>query len=270
MPPQLPLELRPLPRYIPLEIEPDIKASLSDLLDFHWEVNAVRATFIIPENPNAALEVAFAGSCIVRLADEMPLSTEEDDSPNEGLVPNHFAYRVEGALFFRVQSETFKAVHPACAHYRFITGWTCLDVITGAEPRFKVVERDLLAIAENARVGLPVYRRKSGRGRRLFFDRQQNCEELIGEVVLAGTWFDNESVPHRAAIIKVLSEFSSKRCKEDADGDLAIDPSIPPPLTKDGYVYQFLPQFEGPEYESLDEAMWWAQNAPKGPITWDR
>lgn len=130
-----------MPKYIPLAVEPEIEAGLSDLLDFHWNVRGVKATFIIPENPNAALEVSFAGQCIVRLVDEMPLSTEEDDSPNEGLVAQHFAYRVEGALFFRVQSDGFKVVFGPVAHYRFITGWTCLDVVSGAEPIFTTVPR---------------------------------------------------------------------------------------------------------------------------------
>ena len=130
-----------MPKYIPLVVEPDIRSSLSNLLDFRWEPNAVRATFIIPGEPDAVLEVSFASPCIVRILDEMPLLTEIDDSPKEGLVPDHFAYRVEGALFFRVQSEAFKGMFKArtCSHYRFITGWGCLDVVTGAEPQFKVV-----------------------------------------------------------------------------------------------------------------------------------
>lgn len=255
-------------KMIPLIVQPEIKASLTDMLDFQWETSAVKATFIIPDSPNKALQVSFRGQCIVRILDEMALSTENDELA-EGLVADHFVYRVENALFFQTKSEAFKATHPAVAHYRFITGWTCLDVIAGAEPFFKVVERGVLAIAENAKVGLPVYRRKSGRDSRLFFDRQQSGEELIGDVVLAGTWFDNESVPHRAAIIRVRCEFSTKRYREDAAGDLVVDPSIPSPVTADGYVYRFLPQFDGPEYKSLDEALWWAQNAPKGPVTWD-
>ena len=129
-----------MPKYLPLEIEPTIKASLSDLLDFHWGVAAVRASFLMAD-PNKALEISFDGQCIVRLVDEMALSTEEDDSPNEGLVSDHFAYGVEGALFYRVQSEAFKTVYKNCAHYRFITGWTCLDIVTSAEPHFKVIQR---------------------------------------------------------------------------------------------------------------------------------
>jgi len=115
------------------------------MLDFHWGVRAVRATFLIPGRPTEALEVSFEDQCIVRLVDEMPLSTEADESPSEGLIPNHFAYRVEGALFFRMQSEAFKenakVGSGSCEHYRFITGWTCLDVVTGAQPRFTVVAR---------------------------------------------------------------------------------------------------------------------------------
>jgi hypothetical protein len=130
-----------LPKYIPFAIEPNIKSSISDLLDFEWNVQSIRATFIIPENLHVALEVSFAGQCIVRLVDETPLSTEDDDSANEGLVADHFAYRVEGALFFRVQSDIFKHIHEPCAHYRFITGWTCMDVATNVKPCFRVVPR---------------------------------------------------------------------------------------------------------------------------------
>lgn len=51
-----------MPKYIPLVIEPEIKTSLSDLLEFHWKVRAVKATFIMPARPDAALEVSFAVS----------------------------------------------------------------------------------------------------------------------------------------------------------------------------------------------------------------
>jgi hypothetical protein len=133
-----------LPKYIPLVIEPELKAGLSDLLELHWDVKGIRATFLMPD-ANTALEVSFAGQCVVRILDEMPLSTEADDSPNEGLVPDRFAYHVEGALFFRMQSdafkETVKVTRGSCNHYRFITGGTCLDVVTGAEPSFAVVAR---------------------------------------------------------------------------------------------------------------------------------
>jgi hypothetical protein len=46
---------------------------------------------------------------IVRILDEMPLSIETDPSASQGLVPNHFAYRVEGAPFSVSQSEAWQA-----------------------------------------------------------------------------------------------------------------------------------------------------------------
>lgn len=103
----------------------------------------------------------------------------------------------------------------------------------------------------------------------MFFDRHRNEEWIVGEVVLVGTFHDN-FVDQRVAIIKISSEFSSKRYKENAEGDWVIDTSIPAPQTPDAYVYQFLGAFGAPEFESLDEAKWWAKHAPRGPAIWDR
>jgi hypothetical protein len=137
-----------LPKYFPIIVEgfrsePSTGpfAGLSDLLDFHWEFGGVKARFGIVGRPDAELEVTFGDQCIVRLLDDTALSTEDDDSPDEGIVAGHFAYRVEGALFFRVQSELFKRTHEPVAHYRLLTGWTCLDVVTAAAPSFKIVTR---------------------------------------------------------------------------------------------------------------------------------
>lgn len=255
-------------KLIPLNIEPAIESIQTDMLDFHWGY-AVKALFVIPDRDHEALQVAFRGQCIVRILDDFPLATE-DESPTEGFVRGYFAYRVEDSAFFRAQSEAFKSMFPqTAAHYRFITQNTCLDVVTAAEPRFKVVQLRPVAAAEHARVGMPVYRKWSSWGSTgLFFERERPNEDHIGEVVLVGT-FNDGSVSRRVAIIKVRSEFSEKRCKRNADGDLAVDPSIQRPFTEDGYVYQFLGNFGAPEYESLIKAVWWGQHAPKGPVIWD-
>lgn len=71
----------------------------------------------------------------------MPLSTEENDTPNEGLVSEHFAYWLEGAAFARLQSSAWKEVNAPVTHYQFVTGWACLDVLTAATPAFAVVRR---------------------------------------------------------------------------------------------------------------------------------
>lgn len=84
------------------------------------------------------MTVRFDRQCLVRILDEMALSTEQDDTPTEGLIPEHFAYLVHGASFFQMQSMVWKSGWENVAHYRFITGWACLDVISSAYPTFEL------------------------------------------------------------------------------------------------------------------------------------
>lgn len=130
-----------MPLYEPLDVGIALTASQSDLLNFRWETNAIVADFVIPESPSRMLRVAFDGQCIVRLLDEMPLSTEDDPATRHGMIPENFAYRVEGAPFAQQQSPAWLEVMAPVTHYQFVTGWTCMDVLSGAAPRFSVVER---------------------------------------------------------------------------------------------------------------------------------
>lgn len=66
------------------------------------------------------------------------LSTEEHPLDKEGLVPQNFAYLVEGSRFYRSQSDMLPTTLPKARHYRFVTGWTCLDVISMLEPKFEI------------------------------------------------------------------------------------------------------------------------------------
>jgi hypothetical protein len=109
-------------------------------VSFEWSTNGITAEFILPDDDAHLLRVSFDKPCIVRILDEMPLSTEEDDTPNEGLVSEHFAYRLEGAAFARLQSSAWKVSAPV-THYRFVTGCACMDVLTAATPVFVVVRR---------------------------------------------------------------------------------------------------------------------------------
>ncbi|UDL89481.1 hypothetical protein LGH82_31250 [Mesorhizobium sp. PAMC28654] len=110
--------------------------------ELRWTDDEVVADFIIPGDEHHVLRVLFTNhSVIIRILDEMPLSTENESTPNEGLVPHHFAYRIEGAVFEATQSETWKFTQNPATHYRFVTGWTCLDVLSAKEPTFQVVKR---------------------------------------------------------------------------------------------------------------------------------
>ena len=117
-----------LPRYSPINIGVPLQASRSDLVSFEWSTNGITADFILPDDDAHLLRVSFDKQCIVRILDEMPLSTEENDTPNEGLVSEHFAYWLEGAAFARLQSSAWKEVIAPVIHCQFVTGWACLDV----------------------------------------------------------------------------------------------------------------------------------------------
>ena len=127
-----------MPRYSPIEIPVPLAASRSDLVAFRWETGGIAADFLLPDDERA-IRVTFNKPCIIRILDEMPLSTE-NDGPSEGLVPDHFAYRVEGSAFVDAQSEAWKLVNAPVAHYRFITGWACMDVLSSGQPSFTVIE----------------------------------------------------------------------------------------------------------------------------------
>jgi hypothetical protein len=130
-----------MPRYSPIEIPVPLAASRSDLIAFRWSARGVVADFLIPEDHERAIRVTFNRSCIVRILDEMPLSTENDNGPPEGRVPENFAYRIEGSAFIDAQSEAWKIVNSPVLHYRFVTGWACMDVLSSGLPSFAVIER---------------------------------------------------------------------------------------------------------------------------------
>ena len=128
-------------KYQPISVPVPLKASASELVDFRWGTTGVSADFIIPGDDAHLLRVAFDRQCIVRLLDEMPLSTEDDDGPTVGLVSENFAYIVEDAVFSRTQSDAWKIAVPSATHYRFITGWACMDVLSSSVPSFVLVAR---------------------------------------------------------------------------------------------------------------------------------
>jgi hypothetical protein len=128
-------------KYTPLNVPVAFECVNSDMIQCEWRQRRLIADFAIPNDPSNVIRVEFARAHIVRTLDEMPLSTEETSSSGKGLVSNHFAYSVEDALFWRSQSEAFRATKPNARHYRFITGWTRLDVIAEEAPEMSVQAR---------------------------------------------------------------------------------------------------------------------------------
>lgn len=131
-----------MPRYEPIDSLITFKVSASDLAGFTWGTNGIQADFVIPGDEQHLLTVKFERQCIVRILDEMALSTEQDDTPPEGLIPEHFAYVVHDARFFRMQSKAWSSGWESLSHYQFITGWACLDVISPAYPTFELSDTE--------------------------------------------------------------------------------------------------------------------------------
>ncbi len=125
-------------RFFPLDAGVTFEAVRSDLIGFDWQNNC--ADFFIPGDEEHVLRVSFRNDVIVRMLDEMAVSTETDPATWEGLVPNHFAYRVDGDRFLEAQSEAWKGGFPV-EHYRFVTGDGCLDVVTSLPPNFAVIPK---------------------------------------------------------------------------------------------------------------------------------
>jgi hypothetical protein len=133
-----------MPKYFPIQGPIDIKCSLSNMTALQWrmpldrQLASIAADFVVPGDDRSVLRVKFDKVHIIRVLDEMPLSTEAEDMPNEGLVADHFAYAVEGSAFWQAQSFAFKKMFGKARHYRFVTGWTCLDVIAELPPSITV------------------------------------------------------------------------------------------------------------------------------------
>ena len=127
-------------RYHPLPFRaPWDRADEADLFRFDWQDNvAIFAT----HDEAVLVRVLFGNEPIVRLLDEFALSTEAGGAMSDGLVPHHFAYRVEGDPFLAAQSEVWRehmSPRQPMQHYRFITGNGCLDAVAAQAPTFQVV-----------------------------------------------------------------------------------------------------------------------------------
>jgi hypothetical protein len=74
-------------KYRAIEQPLEIKSSLSDLIALAWKDRGIIADFVIPNDDEHALRVQFDKTHIIRILDEMPLSTESEDAKSEGSYP---------------------------------------------------------------------------------------------------------------------------------------------------------------------------------------
>lgn len=125
-------------RHFPLPMPLALKATETNLahLDFTLRRPNLRTEYTVPGDDGLRLVVTFDKVETFRVLDEMAISVE---APlDDGLVPYHVAYRVEDGVFWRQQSETFRAVHRELTHYQFITDDACLDVLSYGPPAMTI------------------------------------------------------------------------------------------------------------------------------------
>lgn len=111
-----------------------------DLDRLEMSGRALQADFSFARDDPRRLRVSFSVVAVVRALDDTHWSTEQDE-PCEGMINGHFAYEVEGARFWKAQSPLIndqRDAHPL-THYAFVTGWTCLDVISDQGPVFTIM-----------------------------------------------------------------------------------------------------------------------------------
>ncbi|MEX2739902.1 hypothetical protein AB3480_00385 [Rhizobium mongolense] len=92
------------------------------------------ADFSIDDRP-LAVRVTIADVVVHRLIDGIELPKEELE-PHSGLSRDHLAYSLTGSRFFEIFSPM---INGHSAHYRFITGTSCLDVISKARPLIRTI-----------------------------------------------------------------------------------------------------------------------------------
>lgn len=75
--------------YLPIDVPLPIRASRSDIDAFRWSNGGVGVRLLGTDGSGRMLDIDFARSSIVRLLDEMALSTEEAHDEKIGLVAEH-------------------------------------------------------------------------------------------------------------------------------------------------------------------------------------
>ncbi len=120
--------------YQPIDVGVEIDCILSDLYSINWTPLGAVLEFFIPDS-DEVLKIAFVGMVVVRVLDELHISTEDDPKDRHGMIAHHFAYKVTGHAFKGIQSELLR---DDGLHYQFITGNGCADVISQHPPSITI------------------------------------------------------------------------------------------------------------------------------------
>lgn len=126
-----------MPLYVALEIEPKFNASDLELARTLWTPQQSFLEYICAKT-RGNLRIAFQKVEIIRIIDDFS-TLDLDSTPAKGMVPNHFGYIVTGAAFWNANADTIESGERLMSHYRFITGNSCVDIISSATPHYRVL-----------------------------------------------------------------------------------------------------------------------------------
>lgn len=126
-------------RYVPLDFDLRVPCTAAEMYRLEMvcgpenEGNRLVADFSVGES-SQYVRVDFPHVEIVRVIDEVYIPLEEAAAKVVGHIAGHFAYRIVGSSFWAPQREAFQVYLPGSEHYLFVTGGSCLDVISRFEP----------------------------------------------------------------------------------------------------------------------------------------
>lgn len=119
--------------YEPIFID-GVSAVNSNLTAIKLDRGKLFADFSIDDKP-LILRVSIYGVVVHRLIDGVMIPRNEIE-PHVGLSPDNLGYTVEGSKLFAAFGPM---INGHCAHYRFITGSQCLDVLAKEAPSIRTV-----------------------------------------------------------------------------------------------------------------------------------
>ncbi|MBP1848524.1 hypothetical protein J2046_006820 [Rhizobium petrolearium] len=126
-----------MPSYVPMEIEPRFSALDLELARSLWTPAQSFVEYICAKT-RSNLRIAFQKIEIMRIVDDLPLLDLEDEQTS-GILQHHFGYVVSDAAFWRANERTIERSVNPMTHYRFITGNSCVDIISSASPHTRVL-----------------------------------------------------------------------------------------------------------------------------------
>lgn len=122
------------PLKVPVEVDP---LAPSRLGMFRWVERAFFADFQFGEG-GPVLRVSFTQAAVAKISDHVSI-VDIEPGGHKGIAADKFAYSVANSFFLNDHQKALLGEDKYAAHYRFIAGSQCLDVISSTPPLIRVL-----------------------------------------------------------------------------------------------------------------------------------